>query len=355
MGFQLSVIMCIGFLSSCALLLDTDLADVSATPTGSVNGNFSGAKPGSSNGQGNPAGLGGEIKEIKSLAQFLDASSPGFLGLCEQQDCPRYQFKELVVTSPEFVVQKDKETGEPKLKGVYVADPKMIDEEGRLVAFSGIKVVYFADQLESLPIGSALSFTAFAKSFYGEPQLARLQDIQSSKGKNEVLPAIFDGSLDVEDPAHPSQIRSARKSKKIGEESVKKISGGKLSKAFEGVLVTLKNVETIEPCSPHPFPFKDPKILRDFGNFRVTGEVEIGTAFEKTFSGRFPNSFEPEQTCSAREQRCGDSRVLEQAFASITGIYQKKYDQHSLEPRSTKDFAPPDLFLEESREECGTE
>lgn len=350
---RLSLILMLCFSSSCALILDTDLKSGGSGPS---QPGFSGARSGGGGASSKPSRTNSSnaVQMAASLSVFLDEESEGFVGLCDKKDCQRYQFENLIVTSPEFVVQKDKQTGAPKLKGIYVADPTMVDQEGRQIEFSGIKVVFFADQMEGPEIGSSLSFTALAKSFYGESQLSRLQDIQTSKSKKTVSPALFDGSLGREHDSHPSKLSSVRKGKQIGEEAVEKVTGGDLSAAFEGVLVTLKNVETIEVCSPQPYPFKNPNVLRDFGNFRVTGGVEIGNEFTKEFVGNYPKAHF-ESTCSNREARCNDSRALEQVFSGITGIYQRKYDQHQLEPRGREDFDPPEVFVDELREECGAE
>jgi hypothetical protein len=122
---------------------------------------------------------------------------------------------------------------------------------------------------------------------------------------------------------------------------------------WEAVLVELKDVTTTTACYAQPFDpntaVSNDSFARDFGNWLVTGDVEIGTTFRfpQAFGGFFrddaPNAVPLNQrTCAnAGASKCQDSRVQGQAFTSLVGIVDFSFNVHRVSPRSAADIVGP--------------
>ena len=90
-------------------------------------------------------------------------------------------------------------------------------------------------------------------------------------------------------------------------------------------------------------------IAQDFGNFLVTGDVEIGGDFfiGQSFGGFFDSATAAaNKTCA--DPKCEDSRVQGQAFSSLTGIVGFSFGVHRVNPRSTADFGGATFVAENS-------
>lgn len=352
---------------SCALLLDGTGTDENGTtslkdelpPTGNAA-----ASSGTS-------GVDGKTKKTRAtLAQIINPNSKSGIGACIKKqgvDCQLHEFKQLQVISETFIVKKDKEGGDRHLYGFYAVDPEELGEDGRLGPYSGIKVVvsphsrrldsdiYFLGEEVKFPkVGDLLSLSGEVQRFYGEPQLTMLTKMQFLKN-DETLPepALFDGNLEESDSKHPQVLASERKALSIDAETVSQVDRGELVSAYIGTLVEVKNVETVEACSAIALPFKGPTSLSDFGNFRITGNIEVGTLFRHGFGGLWPKKMaNGSKTCALRKEKCQDSRAEGQVFERIVGIIDLSFGVHRLQPRTDKDFSPDSLFVEQDRSAC---
>jgi hypothetical protein len=129
-------------------------------------------------------------------------------------------------------------------------------------------------------------------------------------------------------------------------------------KQWENVLVELRGVTTTTACYAQPFRpsgSTDPAFARDFSNFLVTGDVEVGSQFflPQAFGGFFDTSIPvTERTCENRAQKCQDSRVDGQAFTSLVGIINFSFDVHRLNPRSALDIDATPGFVQPGTGNC---
>jgi hypothetical protein len=115
---------------------------------------------------------------------------------------------------------------------------------------------------------------------------------------------------------------------------------------WNGVLVELVDVETTTACVDY---FQEnPNRWQDFGYWEVTGEVEIGTLFDRTFGGYWAGvQFTGPRTCedAATTGKCEDSREVGQTFESLVGLVNFSFDVFRVNPRDTNDIQPQSLFV----------
>ncbi len=152
------------------------------------------------------------------------------------------------------------------------------------------------------------------------------------------MPALFDGDVS-------SIVSGLPRVPETGDPEVRgAVEPGSAAESYEGVLVELNNVNTLDACIDYPYA-NDPNQMQDFGYFRVAGAsettahmgVEIGTFFRHEWGGwwRSPNSGGPDyadRTCANTVNKCYERRIAGQHFDSITGVLDFSYDVYRLEP-----------------------
>ena len=323
--------------------------------------------------------------------------------------CNPVRLTDVVVTSPVFGISRESDCldiendyGCPYyMFGFYVADPSAVDGDGRLLPWSGVKVTvipgtrwvrgsecdglegdallncgnagsisqsfdtnysfagFFAkdttsqDLSNGFPeIGDVITLVGEPAEYYDMTQIGRLETLNKSSNTadsgsaiTQPLPALFDGDVSTITSGLPRipvsgdpEVRAA-------------LPEGAQAEAYEGVLIELRNVQTLDACVDYPYN-NDPAQMQDFGYFRVAGSsettshlgVEIGTFFKHEWGGwwRSPNSGGPaysERTCANTVNKCDDYRHPGQAFTSIVGLFDFSYDVHRLEPVQFNDLA----------------
>jgi len=311
---------CLLFLTqSCALLLKPEELETEESGISGGSSNFSSGSKYSSSSTSSRNSNKAKTAKLDNLIK----------NLCEfKAPCQKSLLKNLVVTSPAFVSQYDKETKKPKIYAFYASDPK---------TQAGIKVVvspnpryfksedyFFAENKkdQKLPqIGDEISVIGQAVSFYKEPQFSKVSEIKKIKSH---------GGL--ENILEPVEIN------------------GELKK-YVGQLVQLKNPEITQSCAPV-------KKTQDFGYFKVSGNIEVGNVFTKGFVGTWPENFKASQkSCKEQEKKskCNDFRVQGHVFESLTGIVDLSFNVYRLQPRSLEDFEPNDFEKEDCLETAEAE
>jgi hypothetical protein len=355
-------------------ILAAVVCSASLTGCGDFFAEGPGNKPGTPS---QPGGSGNGIKapdgnlpvaSTKSIVQLRDPKSADYQAPCAgDQGCPRYRLEKVVVTSETFVIDRDKTTKKPYLFGFFVADPKAVDTEGRLLAYSGMQVAVapgaktiqvegytfgrqenaFAEpgkvKYEGFPRpGDVVVLEGESKSYFGMPQLTKVGKIEKLPSAADVktpLPARFDarqsGSLKGGHPA--ANVKGV---------AISEVKPHQDAASWAGTLVELVDVDMTKACEPSPFPFKAPTQLRDYGYFQVSGDVEIGTLFGSILGGYWKNVREAtSQTCENLQNKCEDSRKAGQHFDSLIGVVDYSYGVYRVNPRNKNDFKPQSLFV----------
>ncbi|MFZ9888410.1 MAG: hypothetical protein ACO3JL_12985, partial [Myxococcota bacterium] len=168
------------------------------------------------------------------------------------------------------------------------------------------------------------------------------------------------GALDAGDARHPSRLKGGRPAVTVEQGGAARDAEtpDAAVEGFEGVLVELVNVKTTSACEAYPYSSNDvAAYMRDFGYFRVTGDVEVGDLFQTdpTFGGFWKSvpATSTERTCANTANKCEDSRQLDQTFTSLTGIVNISFDVYRLNPRTAADI-PAELFVADGTGSCGT-
>jgi hypothetical protein len=290
------------------------------------------------------------------------------------------------------------------LYAFFIADPNDVDANGRLNPWAGIKVMvtpgtrwvrgiecegltgdallncghaghlsstfdsnysfesYFSPSAVSQTlehgfpqVGDIVIVDGEPAEYYDNTQIHRLIELTkvgSTDDANAVvdmpLPALFDGNVEaiysgllrVPETETDPEIRPA-------------MAPGVDTEKYEGLLVELANVQTLDTCIDYPYS-GDATQMTDFGYFRVAGAsaaplhgVEIGTQYFALWDiwggwWRSPSSGGPayvDRNCANMENKCDDSRRAGQSFSSIVGVIDYAYGVHRLEPRGTQDVA----------------
>jgi hypothetical protein len=110
--------------------------------------------------------------------------------------------------------------------------------------------------------------------------------------------------------------------------------------------VEMQDVTTTNECYAQPTPFNAPTTEGDFGNFLVTGDVELANDFFlfPGFAGSFAQSVAQADRDCDHARDC-DSRALDQEFTSLTGIVRFKFGRHEVSPRLVTDIQPQALLV----------
>jgi hypothetical protein len=253
--------------------------------------------------------------------------------------------------------------------GFYVADPDNVDAEGRLQGNSGV-FVNITPQNMRFPVTFEGGYTFAQNADRGfDPGTApEVGDIVVISGQNSTsrfdnsefrfvsylskegtgdapLPALFDGSLPTSNPRHPSKLKGGRPAADGNwgtadgfTPALEDVTPAGDIEQWEGVLVQVINAEITTPCYAVPVN----NVPRDFGNFLITGDVEVGRFYflEQSFSGRWVDVPEAQQTCANVANKCGDSRVQDLAIG-VTGLVQYDFSVHRIMPRTVADIDAP--------------
>ena len=346
-----------------------------------------------------------------TIAQVQDASATDHPEVCASTTdrCNPVRLSNVVVTSPIFGISREtdcldieKDYGKCPyyMFGFFVADPSNVDADGRLLPWSGIKISvipgsrwyrgsdcdgladdallncgnagsisqnfdtdysfagFFANNAQGQDlsngfpaIGDIISLVGEPAEYYDMTQIGRLEHLShvgntSDSGSTvaQPLPALFDGDVSniysglprVPESGDP-EVRAA-------------LAEGLDAEQYEGVLLELQNVNTLDACVDYPYA-NDPNQMQDFGYFRVAGAsqttahmgVEIGTFFRQEWGGwwRSPNSGGPayaDRTCANTVNKCDEHRQVGQHFDSIKGVFDFSYGVHRLEPFDISDL-----------------
>ncbi len=329
------------------------------------------------------------------IPQLLDPTTDGYIAPCPEGQfggCGNAILENMVVTSePYFITNGSR----GPLFGFFVADPEAVDADGRLLPYSGVLCTmspeddtgaierndYDFTQEDSFPfdfvdpdaipkVGDVVNVRGQNSVRFGMPQfrfvsfLEKVGTVDDVDGVDMPLPAQFDPSLAEGDERHPSRLFGGRP--EVSAEAFgaalasAEIAPDPAVTSWLGVLVEIVNAQTIDACYGTPFnpdaeyggdSGVDDSFLRDFGYFKVSGDVEVGGLLERGFAGYWDDEAVPviNRTCENLEAKCADSRVLDQTFTALTGFMDISFDVYRLNPRSEADFGGV-TFVEDT---CG--
>ncbi|MDP2344591.1 MAG: hypothetical protein Q8O67_26815 [Deltaproteobacteria bacterium] len=271
----------------------------------------------------------------------------------------------VVIAAPDFLFD-DEERG--ALFGFYVADPANVDANGRLNRNSAVLVTispadpvspvtltgYTFEQDENrkfLPgaapeVGDVVEFTGDNAQRFDERAVRFTSRLKKVSTTTPPLPALFGtGGLDV------SELKGGRPDIATGDfPGLEGIPASATIEDWEGVLVELKDVSTTTAC--YSQVNATTSTAADFGNFLVTGDVEISDSLnlDQEFSGfwfpdHVPNN--ADKVCTNLANKCEDSRALGQTFTKLVGIVNFSFGVHRVNPRGAADFEVTPGFVAE--------
>jgi hypothetical protein len=189
-----------------------------------------------------------------------------------------------VVVSPRWVVSKDSTTGEPKLYGYIVMDAGLPTAE----AWRGIAITVTPDlNPTAWAIGDVLSLTGDHQEYYCFTQFKVTAVTPMGTGVVPQPVEIDPADLGSQDPT--------------------------TAEKYEGVLVTVKNVEVTE--TPH-----NGSDSKDHGAFKITGGLIVANDFHVAYMSTG-----------------SDDRTLGDKFDSITGVVKFSYGEYIVTPRFDSD------------------
>ncbi len=241
---------------------------------------------------------------INKITTIQDPNAAGRPEICSRDAsgqtgrCPEVDLKGVIVTAAGGYVSRN-------LRAVWVQDPTVTD--GR---FAGVKVVYPRDTSDFIPaVGDMVDVKGEAINYYRGTQLQNATFTMGT-GTGTVAATVVTPA-DVARNSDP------------------------LTSPYEGVLVRIENVSVTARC--------EDSNMRDFGNWVVTGDVYMGTAFQYDYNGGFgPSSSDcsmPGTDCScAGMSRPMDLRTQGDMFQSITGVTEYSFDIFRLSPRDNNDL-----------------
>lgn len=246
---------------------------------------------------------------VRTIAAIQDPSDPGFpaagctqMGNVTTGQCARAEIRGVVVTAVEGFVTRE-------LRAMWIQDPG--DNDGR---FAGVKVVYRTNT--PFPaVGQVVDVDGEVVEFQGNTQI-RFATVTPTGGTGTITPRV------ISPPGLISRSAPA--------------SAG----AYEGTLVRVLGVTVEQACI-------DDASQRDFGYWTVTGDVQMGTAFQYGYNGEprpgtvmcLDGSGNPTGLCScAARSRPNDVRQAGDSFQSITGVMDYVFDTHVLQPRDANDL-----------------
>ena len=246
---------------------------------------------------------------LRTIAAIQDPSDPGApvagctqMGTFTTGQCARAEIRGVVITGVEGYLTRD-------LRGMWVQDPGDVD--GR---FAGVKVVYRTNT--PVPaVGQVVDVDGEVVEFQGNTQI-RFATVTPTGGTVTITPRVISppGLIGRSSPV------SARE--------------------YEGTLVRILGVTVEQACL-------EDTSLRDFGYWTVTGDVQLGTAYQYGYNGGprpgtvmcLDGSGNPTGLCScAARSRPNDLRRVGDTFQSITGVMDYAFDTHVLQPRDANDL-----------------
>ncbi|MBL91763.1 MAG: hypothetical protein CMH56_08145 [Myxococcales bacterium] len=308
----------------------------------------------------------------KTIPQLRDPAAEGYVETCPYNgDCAPVALSNMVVVSEAWVLDEDDDSGAPYLFGFFVADPTAVNDNGELLAFSGIQVAMapgasyvatnsytfggqsdgtfakpYSVDYEGFPRpGDVVNLSGVSSETWDMAQLRTvtvLEKLGTTDTMADVtmpLPAQFFGGNAETDANHPSVLRGGRPAVEAADSggvSRDAVTASTGVESYEGVFVKLLNVETTEECVPYPYNDH----MHDFGYFEVTGGVEIGGLFDHNYSGYWLNvAFDStDRTCENTVNKCEDSRESGQVFGFIQGIVNYSYNVYRVNPRFDADI-----------------
>ncbi|MFH1812016.1 MAG: hypothetical protein ABIJ09_24975 [Pseudomonadota bacterium] len=351
---------------------------------------------------------GARVITDSSPAAVQNPADPNHPEVCATTSlrCNPVRLTQMVVTSTVFGVSDESTClDEEKTSGGYcpyymygffVADPSAVDANGRLQAWSGIKITVIPgvrwrrgtacdglsgtalvdcgqagtvtdgfdtnytftghfvknatlqNMLDGFPqVGDIITLVGEPAEYYDMTQLSRLEVLTRLGSTNDAtplvampLPALFDGDVSTIYSGMPRVPESGNPEVRPA------LLPGPDTEKYEGVLVELRNVQLLDLCVGYPYS-NNVNDIRDFGYFRVAGAsatslhgVEIGTFFRHGWGGwwRSPSTTGApaytERTCDNLVNKCEDRRQPGQSFSSIIGLMDYSYGVHRLEPAS---------------------
>ena len=324
-----------------------------------------------------------------TLGQLRDPNADGHIAPCgycpgENSSCSasRVSLTQMVVVSDTYYVASG------PMFGFFIADPTMVDADGRLTAHSGILATIkpqddnvaensytfsqdedfnFVGENAAPAIGDVINIVGANGGFCGMAQLSNVTDLVKVGSAGEAgmptmpMAAQFDGAIaDAADPRHPSRLQGGRPAVTVEEGGVERaeVAADDAVESWEGVLVELVNVDTESACVAYPYSSTTNNVgpyMRDFGYWTVSGGAEVGILFDDIdFGGYWKNvAFDTtDRTCENLTNKCEDSRAAGQTFTSLTGIVNFSYGVYRVNPRSVADIQPPELFVAEGTGNC---
>lgn len=246
---------------------------------------------------------------LRTIAAIQDPSDPGApvagctqVGTVTTGQCARAEIRGVVVTAVEGFITRD-------LRAMWVQDPG--DGDGR---FAGVKVVYRTNT--PVPaVGQVVDVDGEVVEFQGNTQI-RFATVTPTGGTGTITPRVIS----------PPGLISRSSPASAGE--------------YEGTLVRILNVTVEQAC------FED-TLQRDFGYWTVTGDVQLGIAFQYGYNGSprpgtvmcLDAGGNPTGLCTcAARSRPNDTRRVGDTFQSITGVMDYAFDTHVLQPRDANDL-----------------
>ena len=298
------------------------------------------------------------------------------------RDCPAV-IVDAVVVSPVVFDDATNENFDRFL--FWVADANNVDANGRLGPSSGVMVSVLKNNLPSSTtytfaqdgnfgfvagtapeIGDVVEMVGFNTEDFaqGEFEATELNRVTTTALTPDlaVLPALFGTG------GRPtSDLKGGRPDAPDGDFAtgftppLENVAASATIEQWEGVLVELKDVTTTTACYGQVFdPDRNTQgnaFARDFSNFLVTGDVEVGDLFrlEQGFGGFFDSTLVADnanKTCANVANKCQDSRVDGQVFTTLTGVVNFSFNVHRVNPRSAADISATPGFVAQGTGNC---
>ncbi len=276
-------------------------------------------------------------------------------------NCPA-AISDAVVVSPVVFVNDTDDAFD--LFVFWIADANNKDANDRLGAFSGVRVSVRVnpaspgdrsgnytwaqtgttfDPGAAPEIGDVIELAGvntedFAEGEYEATFINKITTVADDPSKL-VLPALFAG-------VDAAGLKGGRPSFSGDWPGLEDIAPAADIEQWEGALVELQDVATVNDCFEQPTPFVSPTRTGDFGNFTVTGDAEFGNDFflQPGMAGTFDQAVAAEARTCATARAC-DSRSAGQTFDSLVGIVRFKFGRHLISPRLMTDIQPQSVLV----------
>jgi len=262
-----------------------------------------------------------------------------------------------VVTGPAFFISENAQRG--PLFGFYIADPAAIDGDGRQTADSGILVTLSPEDTISPVALDGYTFDQDDNNNFTPGAAPEIGDIVEIKGDNAerfgeravrftsrlkkagTATTAPKGALFT--TANAAELKGGRPDVTGNfpgfDPPIEAVAAAANIARWHGVLVELQGVTTTTACYNQVNGSTGQP--GDFGNFLVTGDVEIGDAFrlDQGFGGFFNGVDDAAQrVCSNVAAKCQDSREAGQVFAKLVGVVGLSFDVTRVSPRVAADI-----------------